>query len=275
MVFIYNDIVFKVKPAELSKYIRYILQEFIVGTDNLLRLLFKESTFKENNMIGDIIRRISMIIVLVLMVITGALWLASKPGAHFNGQQKYCLIVFDKNKEKIDAVSKIVKEKDLNFITNTAPRISEVESGFRVVQYLPSEEAAKNMADFLTDKELKSEAKLDSESNRFYVQVLGSFTDKKKAEATAEKAFNIVRTIFEVETNYKQFPYTAYQIIITDFPDEESAELLKEELSLKADNFEIVFQQDIIEELTETDTGIEEKKESEEEKKEAGQEDME
>jgi len=193
-------------------------------------------------MISVVIRRVALILVVLLLIVTFGLWWVSKPSARSLEEEKYMLIVYEKNPSNVKKIEEIITREGHSSETTKTKRFKEKVIGYRIVQYFPKSELAVGYVDYLKSKKIPAKIKENTTDSNVYIQVRGNFKNKKKAEAFANRVNKLIKLKLEVEENKKKFPYTTNKIVVVGLTSQESADSLKSKVSSISKEVEVIQQ---------------------------------
>ncbi|MCE1247505.1 MAG: hypothetical protein LWY06_12745 [Firmicutes bacterium] len=180
----------------------------------------------------NLIRRIGIVIVFLLVCVTGGLWMMTGKSAKIQAKEKYILKIYAASPVDVEKIKKILNEEGYSNVSSAkVKRVIPKKSGLRVVSYFDKKELAEGYVKLLNEKKFESVIKEVPNEERVFIQVQGSFSDKKKAEKTAAKAKDIIHITFNVEENFKDINIQAHEIVVNDIAESEKAEALKNKLS--------------------------------------------
>lgn len=152
---------------------------------------------------------------------------------------KYTLIISSKSNPAINKITAALKKQNYEFSSEKVRKFIKKKSGFQVIQKFESMEAARNYAGYLQKKKIPAKVVNDPEDG-IYIQVWGVFADRKKAMAASQKASSVMKTSFVVSENFNKIPYTTFEVILKDLPDEAAVSNIKEIIAeLKPHSVEI------------------------------------
>lgn len=152
---------------------------------------------------------------------------------------KYTVVISSKSNPAINKIKDVLKGLKLEFKTEKIKKFIKKKSGFQVIQKFENPEAANNYAGYLQKKKIPAKVINDPEDG-IYIQAWGVFTDRKKAVVAGQKASRVMKTSFVVTEHYQKIPYTAYEVILKDLPDEKTALKVKDSITeLKPHSIEI------------------------------------
>jgi hypothetical protein len=191
----------------------------------------------------NLIRRIGIVIVFVLVCLTGWLWFMTGKSAKIQAQEKYMLKIYEASHQEAEKIKKVITEEGYSDVSSAkVKRLVPKRSGFRVVTHFDKKDLAENYVKLLNEKSLSSVIKEVPNSEAVFIQVQGSFSDKKKAVKIAAKSKEVIHIDFQVEENFKDISVQTTEIIVKDISGSEKAEALRNKLADIAKDIEVTTQ---------------------------------
>ena len=181
-----------------------------------------------------LLRRITIAVVFVLVIITGWLWVVSGKTPKPIEEEKYSVSIYEKNDGKFDEVVNFLTEEghDLK-INRKVKKTLKKPVAFNLYQKFREDENPKWHAKNLKKKKIDIDIKKSEDEELTIIEIKKVYKTQKQADEMVKKLQKITAIKFEVKEKIKEFPYTTNEIIIKEIPAMEDAEAIKEKVTPK------------------------------------------
>lgn len=224
-------------------------------------------------------RRIAIGVVLVLVIITGGLWIVSGKAYTPPVEEKYVIKVYHKSPEKFDEIVTMLTQEGKTPIVNKKVKTTIQKP----VAFVLSQKFSEDMnpewhVQNLKKKKIGATLTKNPDGKTYSIEINKAFKKKEQAEALVAKIKEITFIKFDITEKTKEFTITTNELIIENLDSQEAADEIKAKVAPKVVNPETDIVIDVMasgsesikEEPSETKTETDKPEKKEGEKEEAG-----
>ncbi len=177
-----------------------------------------------------LVRRTLMLVVFMGLIISSLAWWVSTPKEEPTTYKVYTLVAYTKKSDNVAAMEKIIKEAGFDATVKTVERYAKKPIGYRVIFEYDDKGTLQEWADFFNKRKIYTKLVEEKDTGRMYLLLVKNYKNKAEAQKVAKKLLDMAGTKFDVETNYKKYPYKAQAVKVNNIKDTKKLEELKSKL---------------------------------------------